>query len=891
MVNQMANESPLDVEYYDYFKEIIDVQVKVSEKNFKKSVENKKFFQLVQAGKCINGLCIKFVESSINKEENAKKEALVDSQEVTFERSDGLEFEKEALNAFIAGSNVFFVPYPNDGTTVTDVFLRKSNEATITATNEKQIILEIKSSKAELNALRSEKNFALIVGHDNVTYPRQEKLLKYFCSENFKGNKIIRDVIFNALPTRNEHLDLKKPHAVNITDFFFNIDESKQEAVRKFFGSEHFFLLEGPPGTGKSEACAEIICQTIYRNPQAKVLVACDSNEAVDTLFKKISKFFGNPLNNILLRFGHPSRAHGESVNFTFKEKYKSSPMIKYLIEKMLWKEQQHLDAEVKRAEHEYNRSKRISKSKAEQKEKYDEFQDKKILAFKKKPWIVDNIKRVEEIVSRKILNDARIYFCTNTCAAFENIQNNYFDLVVIDEATQATEPSILIPICCAKKVLLAGDYQQLPPTILSDDELDGDKYNKVKSLEITLFERLYNLYKKEFAAELTMQYRMNDTLLDFPNRKFYGYLESASKNKNWHLPLFFDKDIVFINSSSKEEPLEEDERKEIFSKFNRGQISLVTQLIEAFKDITSDVEIKYRLLSLTDKNIMIITPYKLQKKLITDKVKEYGFYAKTIDSCQGQQSDLVILSLVRANSKNKIGFLGTEKRRFNVAITRAKRQLIVIGNIKTFENDAFFKEWFDFIKENGLIIDEKELDIFLKHKKKEDLLKVLEMFNREEREEIQQESHLLRAFKTKYLDWISSLDTTNILSSVKLLFDSGWNVAIKDEGERLDNIINKMEKNNAKEILRAFYWVRFQQVYLSPTDLGLPYFIKIAENDAQKIEEQMLKRGLISESEVIDLKKKFTNAKNITSSEKMQKLINAANFEETEHILSDIFE
>ena len=285
----------------------------------------------------------------------------------------------------------------------------------------------------------------------------------------------------------------------------------------------------------------------------------------------------------------------------------------------------------------------------------------------------------------RDIIETSAVILSTNSSAALESIARTKFDVAIIDEASQATIPSVLIPIAKAHRFILAGDHKQLPPTIISD---------KAQGLEKTLFEELIRIYP--FKSQLlNIQYRMNSLLMKFPNSEFYNNNLKSDSSVD-------DIDINdIINSDDKEDAMlfiDTSNIDDIGEKHLKDSKSIINQL-EA--DIAVKFANDYLKLGLEETDIGIISPYADQVKIIQDRTP---VEVKTVDGFQGREKEIIIISTVRSNEDGNIGFL-RDLRRLNVAITRAKRKLIIIGNINTLKINPTYARLIEFAKDNDVLI------------------------------------------------------------------------------------------------------------------------------------------------------------------------------------------
>ena len=296
-----------------------------------------------------------------------------------------------------------------------------------------------------------------------------------------------------------------------------------------------------------------------------------------------------------------------------------------------------------------------------------------------------DEIKRIENRMIKEIVDSSDVILATNSSAALESISHVKFDVAIIDEASQATIPSILIPIAKAHRFILAGDHKQLPPTIISE---------RAHELEKTLFEELIRIYP--FKSQLlNVQYRMNSLLMKFPNREFYNNgLKSDSSVDDITINDILtsqheEKALLFIDTS------EVEDNREMHLKDSK---SIINDL-EA--DISVSIAQDYLNAGAGEDDIGIISPYADQVKLIQEKTP---VEVKTVDGFQGREKEIIIISTVRSNPHGNIGFL-KDLRRLNVAITRAKRKLIIIGNADTLITNPTYARLIEFVESENLLV------------------------------------------------------------------------------------------------------------------------------------------------------------------------------------------
>jgi predicted DNA helicase len=479
-----------------------------------------------------------------------------------------------------------------------------------------------------------------------------------------------------------------------------NLNESQKLAVSFSLGTKDFFLIQGPFGTGKTRTLVEIVLQLVKKGE--KVLVCAESNVAVDNLVEKLRK------KAKIVRLGHPSRVAKELIDsslFYQIEEDKNFQRIKRLrekIEELLKIRDQFLKPTPERKRG-FSDEKILRLAETKRTKRGIKLEDIESMAEwikiqRKISKIINQISKIEEKIARKILLESEVVLCTNSTAGLEILKDFEFDTAIIDEATQATIPSVLIPICKTKKFILAGDHKQLPPTILSE---------KAKKLSETLFEKLIQRYPEK-SILLNVQYRMNEILMEFPNKEFYqGKLITEEKVKNITLQdfgikrpnfgNFWDeildpKNVVCFLDTSKSERKFERKRKDSTSKENPFEVEIIKELLEKMLKI-----------GIKEEWVGIITPYDDQLDLLRKSLKE-KVEINTVDGFQGREKEVIIISFVRSSKEKILGFL-TDLRRLNTAITRAKRKLICVGDSETLKSHPVYCRFIDFIKEKGVLV------------------------------------------------------------------------------------------------------------------------------------------------------------------------------------------
>jgi predicted DNA helicase len=310
------------------------------------------------------------------------------------------------------------------------------------------------------------------------------------------------------------------------------------------------------------------------------------------------------------------------------------------------------------------------------------------------------SIKDLEKFALDSVIEEADIIITTNATAGSNFLENKKFDVSIIDEGSQSMEPSSLISVTKSKKLIMSGDHNQLPPTILS--------YKSKDVLSITLFQRMIKKYP-ENSYMLKIQYRMNEEIMNIPNMFFYKNELIADKSvKNHTIKDFIDFDIhddiilnpeniVFFLNTSKSNKKNEEQKFGSKSRRNILESDIIIEILEKFDDINFGLE-----------KIGIISPYFDQIELIEEKIKgKFEIYPEisTVDGFQGREKEVIIISNVRSNEQSDMGFL-KDYRRLNVSITRAKRKLIIIGDADTLYENKNYRNLIDYLKKENLFLD-----------------------------------------------------------------------------------------------------------------------------------------------------------------------------------------
>ncbi|WP_370362839.1 AAA domain-containing protein [Mucilaginibacter flavidus] len=438
---------------------------------------------------------------------------------------------------------------------------------------------------------------------------------------------------------------------------FAGLNASQQQAVQDILAAQDLAIVHGPPGTGKTTTLVQAIKALIAQNKE-QILVVAPSNTAVDLLSEKLSV---EGLN--VLRIGNPARVSERLMSLTLDSKMAEHSYVKDV--KKLKKQA----SEYKNMAHKYKRS----FGKAER--------DQRKALFDEAHKIMREVDKTEQFIIDDLVAKAQVITATLVGSNHYTVRNVKFNTVVIDEAGQALEPACWIPILKAQKLIMAGDHLQLAPTIKSNEAARA-------GLSTTLLEKCVALHP-EAVTLLEEQYRMNETIMGFSSKEFYGDRLKAHESVAHRLLIPGDLPFTFIDTAG----CGFDEKLEGTSSINPEEaaflIKHLTQLEESLQVDAAGFP-----------TIAVISPYKeqirvLQELLLSSEVLQAHadkISVNTIDSFQGQERDVVYISMTRSNTSGDIGFLA-DIRRMNVAITRAKKKLVIIGDSSTLGNFPFYAD------------------------------------------------------------------------------------------------------------------------------------------------------------------------------------------------------
>lgn len=455
----------------------------------------------------------------------------------------------------------------------------------------------------------------------------------------------LRDIFYTKAPASRYTFDAMR---------FPWLNASQEKAVNEVLWAKDVAVVHGPPGTGKTTTLVEAIFETLRRESQ--VLVCAQSNMAVDWISEKLVDRGIN-----VLRIGNPTRVNDKMLSFTYERRFEAHPDYP-----QLWS--------IRKAIRELRQQRKHADS-----------------WHQKMDRLKSRATELELRIRSSLFGEARVIASTLTGAANRVLEGEKYSTLFIDEAAQALEAACWIAIRKAGRVVLAGDHCQLPPTVKSIMALKG-------GLGKTLMERIVE-NKPETVTLLKMQYRMNEQIMKFSSEWFYnGMVESAPMVSHRGI-LDYDIPMMWIDTAEcdgKEEFVGEN-----FGRINRAEAEMTLQTLQQYLEKIG----KQRILE-ESIDVGIISPYRAQVQLLRKELRKREFFrpyrhlltVNTVDGFQGQERDIILISLVRSNDGGDIGFL-RDLRRMNVAITRARMKLIILGSSETMTSHPFYKKLYEYVE------------------------------------------------------------------------------------------------------------------------------------------------------------------------------------------------
>lgn len=500
-------------------------------------------------------------------------------------------------------------------------------------------------SKAALQSLRDLAERHLLgvqMGVDNTSFRvMQESLAAAEHKEDERFVRLREVLLGNTKPVFRKLPRLSFPW----------LNPSQNDAIQKVVEGQEVSIIHGPPGTGKTTTLVEAIIETLQRETQ--VLVCAPSNAAVDWISEQLMRRSVN-----VLRIGNPLRISDEMLSCSYERRYSSHPDYHEL-----WN--------IRRALAQGAKGEQIHRLRDRQTE-------------------------LEIKINADLFNEARVVSCTLIGSAYRLMERRRFSTLFIDEAAQALEPACWAAILKADRVVMSGDHQQLPPTVKNIQAARG-------GLADTLMQKVVGLHP-QCVTLLTVQYRMNQDIMSFSSRWFYHSRLQAAPEAAHRQVSPLDTPLTWIDTSA----LDYEEKENRYrSRSNSQEARLVIKTLRDYIEMISPQKIESERV-----DFGIITPYRGQARLIRRLLKMQHYFRRlkrhitvgTVDGFQGQERDVIVISLVRDNAEGNIGFL-RDLRRMNVAITRARMKLIIVGNAQTLSRHRFYRALAEHIRQQGEMI------------------------------------------------------------------------------------------------------------------------------------------------------------------------------------------
>ncbi|MFG6411935.1 MAG: AAA family ATPase [Bacteroides acidifaciens] len=472
-----------------------------------------------------------------------------------------------------------------------------------------------------------------------------------------KGNRLAE--------LRDTFLGTQKPRFRELYPVRFPwLNNTQEAAVNKVLCTRDVSIVHGPPGTGKTTTLVEAIYETLHREPQ--VLVCAQSNTAVDWICEKLVD-----RGVTVLRIGNPTRVNDKMLSSTYERQFESHPAYPELWS--IRKSIREMNGRMRRGSYTEREGMRNRMNR-----------------------LRDRATELEILINADLFDSARVIASTLVSSNHRLLNGRRFPTLFIDEAAQALEAACWIAIRKADRVILAGDHCQLPPTIKCIEAARG-------GLEHTLMEKIVQ-QKPSAVSLLKVQYRMHEAIMQFPSDWFYhGELEAAPEVRHRGI-LDFDTPMNWIDTSGMD--FHEEFVGESFGRINKEEANLLLQELETYINrIGKERILEERI------DFGLISPYKAQVQYLKSKIKGSSFLrpfrslitVNTVDGFQGQERDVIFISLVRANEDGQIGFLN-DLRRMNVAITRARMKLVILGDAATLTRHPCYNRRMSFIKKQFII-------------------------------------------------------------------------------------------------------------------------------------------------------------------------------------------
>ena len=556
-------------------------------------------------------------------------------------RQSGNADDEDIDHLFEYGRPVqFFSIRKADSDTGKDEFSYAAFSSTISYVDGNRMVTTLPSAQAFID-LQNTNGLGVQLYFDETSY----KTMFHALDEaiNAKNNRLadLRDIFAG----------LQKPQKRTFTPMQFPwLNPTQEQAVNEVLWAKDVAIVHGPPGTGKTTTLVEAIYETLHRETQ--VLVCAQSNMAVDWISEQLVDH-GVPV----LRIGNPTRVNDKMLSFTYERRFESHPDYPELwsIRKTI----RQLRENRKRGDSIHQKIARLR----------------------------DRATEIEMGIQAQLFDEARVVACTLVGSANKILVRQKFSTLFIDEAAQALEPACWIAIRRASRVILAGDHQQLPPTVKCYEAMR-------QGLGKTLMERIAESQPSAVTL-LRVQYRMNDAIMRFSSDWFYHGLMESHPSVRHRSVLDLEHPILWVESEEKEEFVGENH-----GRINKAEAELVLSTLTAYiGKIGKERFLEERL------DVGIISPYRVQTQYLRQQVRQreefrlfrHAISINTVDGFQGQERDIILISLVRSNDQGQIGFL-SDLRRMNVAMTRARMKLIIFGNRETLQHHTFYQKLITYV-------------------------------------------------------------------------------------------------------------------------------------------------------------------------------------------------
>ena len=509
-----------------------------------------------------------------------------------------------------------------------------------------------------------EGKLGLNIQFDDNSYNEMQRALDLVIDAKHNRVAELREMIEGEIPISFEK--------INEDILIPQLNLSQNRAVRHVMRVNDIGVVHGPPGTGKTTSLVQAIRLTLQKEKQ--VLVCAPTNAAVDVLTEKLVAAGID-----VLRLGHPARMAEELLNSSMDGKIASSPYYKDI------KNLRRNAEEYFRMAGKYKRT--FGKEEAQQRTAY----------YTEAKDCIKEARLLEDFIVDELFKTSPVICCTPVTSTHRALTRKRFGTLFFDEASQALEPMVWIPLLKCNRLILSGDHFQLPPVVKSIEAKRG-------GLDQTLLDKCIEL--KDAVVLLNRQYRMNSAIMGFSNNYFYNNELIADETVSTHVLVndetYLGKSIEFIDTAGCS--FDEIQNPETLSYSNpkEGEI-LFKHLRQLLLDYSTHTD-------LPSLEIGVISPYKEQREWLKENIlhlelersKLESLSVKTIDGFQGEERDVIYISLVRSNDKHEIGFLN-DLRRMNVAITRAKKKLIVIGDSATIGSSDFYQAFLEYCEKHGM--------------------------------------------------------------------------------------------------------------------------------------------------------------------------------------------